>query len=265
MNRAVLFGAALFAGCASNDDDGTGDESDDPQDTDPPDHTPLWYSDDDGDGYSEEDGDCNDEDELQSPGLPEICENGVDDDCDTVIDDVAAGSSTAGPSEYLEAADSPWSDIGLATFVVEDFEDQTLPEGVTASTFTWSSAFPGAEDSVDGDDGDATNGTCLGCEAMWHNAEITFTFDPVVLGGNPTHAGLVVTDSFAADVTVSLSATSTCADLGALETSITFGDGAILGETAEDRFVGFVSPAGISTLTITLGGAMEIDHLQFGW
>jgi hypothetical protein len=66
-------------------------------------------------------------------------------------------------------------------------------------------------------------------------------------------------------VTVNLSATSTCASLGALTDTITFGDGAVGGETAEDRFVGFVSPAGMTTLTIDIGVPLEVDHLQFGW
>jgi hypothetical protein len=35
--------------------------------------------------------------------------------------------------------------------------------------------------------------------------------------------------------------------------------------TAEDRFVGFVSPAGITTFTVSIGTAVEVDHLQFGW
>lgn len=235
----------------------------DPPDTDLPEPDPLDI-DDDGDGYSENDGDCDDDDPLLSPGLPEICENGLDDDCDTVVDDMEPGT-IEGPFAYLQASDSPWDTLGLSVFVLEDFEDQTFPAGVSASTFSWSSTFAGVEDSVDGDDGDPTDGGCDGCEAVWAGSAITFTFDPVVLGGLPTHAGLVLTDAGTADVTANLSATTTCVTLGAVTAAVTFGDGSISGDTAEDRFVGFVTPAGVTSLTVNLGTPLEVDHLQFGW
>lgn len=222
--------------------------------------------DDDDDGFSENEGDCNDDDDTVSPGAAEICDNGVDDDCDSVIDDVD-GAVPVGPSPYLQASDGPWADLGLETYVLEDFEDQMLPEGVSVGSFTWSSSFSLAVvDSVDGDDGDPSNGTCNPCEAMWSSAPITFTFDAAILGALPTHVGLVLTDAGSADVTVTLSATSPCAALGSLTSSVTFGDGSVGGETAEDRFVGIVSPAGIASVTVDAGGApFEIDHLQFGW
>jgi hypothetical protein len=204
---------------------------------------------------------------LRFPSAVEICDNEIDDDCDGVVDDVGAPTQTFGPLEYLQASDSPWfDDPSLATFVIEDFEDQTLPDGVSASAFRWSSSFGSSlVDSVDGDDGDPTDGLCNSCEAMWQGGPITFSFDQAVLGALPTHVGIVVTDSGAANVTVTLSATSSCASLGELVSEITFGDGSIGGETAEDRFVGFVSPTGITTFTISIGTALEVDHLQFGW
>jgi hypothetical protein len=258
MPRHLLVVFTALVGCPSNDT-GTRDTGDDTPDTDPLD------VDDDGDGFSENQGDCDDDDPALAPDVAEICDNGIDEDCDGVVDDLATGSTTIGPLEYLDDSDSPWIDLNLAVFVIEDFEDQAFPDGVSASAFSWSSTFAGAEDSVDGDDGDPTNGSCLGCEAVWSNTAVTFTFDPLVLGALPTHAGLVVTDAFAADVTASLGAMSACASLGALESTITFGDGSIYGDTAEDRFVGFISPAGMTSLTIDLGGPMEVDHLQFGW
>lgn len=222
--------------------------------------------DDDGDGFSENAGDCNDEDDTVSPGAAEICDNGVDDDCDTVIDDVD-GAVPVGPSPYLQASDGPWAEHAFENYVLADFEDQMLPEGVSATAFSWSSSFSLAVvDSVDGDDGDPTNGTCNPCEAMWSSGSITFTFDEAVLGALPTHVGVVFTDAGSADTTVTLSATSPCAALGELSSSVTFGDGSVGGETAEDRFVGIESPAGIQSVTVTAGGAaFEIDHLQFGW
>ena len=100
---------------------------------------------------------------------------------------------------------------------------------------------------------------------MWSSSAVTVTFDPAVLGALPTHAGMVVTDSFGPDITATVSATSVCNDLDALTSAITFGDSSIAGETAEDRFVGFTSAAGITSITVSIGGPMEIDHVQFGW
>jgi len=222
--------------------------------------------DDDLDGFTENQGDCDDLNADVSPGVVEICGNTIDDDCDGSVDDVPGVIQKLGPLPYLQASDSPWANETFTNFVVEDMEDQMLPDGVTASTFSWSSSFSLAVvDSVDGDDGDATNGVCNPCEAMWSTSSITFTFDQSVLGRLPTHVGVVVTDSGSPNVTVNLSATSACTDLGELSSTIIFGDGSIGGETAEDRFVGFESPTGISSITIGVGTTMEIDHLQFGW
>ncbi len=223
--------------------------------------------DDDGDRFSENQGDCNDEDNTIFPGALEICDNGVDDDCDGVADDVAEGTDTVGPLPYLQASDSPWlGDDSFEVFILEDFEDQTLPDGVTVSDFRWGSSFSlTIVDSVDGDDGDPTDGVCFPCESMWSSSSITFTFDAEVLGGYPTHVGIVATDAGSANVTATLSATSVCTSLGELSEAITFGDGSISGDTAEDRFFGFIAPAGISSFTVSLGTALEVDHLQFGW
>lgn len=94
---------------------------------------------------------------------------------------------------------------------------------------------------------------------------MTFTFDPEVLGGLPTHVGVVLTDAFTANVNARVSATSSCASLGELSTDVTFGDGSIGGETEEDRFVGLVVPAGMTRVTVNVGGPLELDHLQLGF
>ena len=263
-------------GCPSNDTArDTGDSDTPPADTDDTDTPPDTDTDptgpdpldvdDDGDGFSENEGDCDDSNEYRAPDLDEICDNAIDDDCDGVVDDLSTGTMTVGPLPYLQASDSPWEMLGLEVFVLEDFEDQIFPDGVLVTSFSWGSSFGGVVDSVDADDGDPTNGACSTCESVWASSAVTFTFDPLVLGELPTHAGVVVTDAFAADVTASLSATSACASLGTLEEAITFGDGSIAGDTEEDRFVGFESPAGMTTLTISVGGPLEVDHLQFGW
>jgi hypothetical protein len=44
-----------------------------------------------------------------------------------------------------------------------------------------------------------------------------------------------------------------------------FGDGSVLGQTAEDRFFGAKNASGISKITIiTNSKDWEIDHLQYG-
>lgn len=241
-------------------------EADTDTDTDADTDLDPLTTDDDDDGYAEVEGDCDDTDPAIHPGADEICGNGADEDCDGIPDDDSTGSTMVGPLPYLQTSDSPWDPTTFGNFVLIDFEDQVIPDGVTISTDRWSSSFGvGIVDSVDGDDGDPTDGICFPCEAMWSASSVTITFDPAVLGGLPTHAGLVVTDAYAANITATVSATSTCADLSALTSAVQFGDASIAGETAEDRFVGFTSDAGVTSITVDIGGAMEIDHVQFGW
>jgi len=77
--------------------------------------------------------------------------------------------------------------------------------------------------------------------------------------------GVVLTDSSTAHATATLSATSTCKSFQARHASATFGDGGVDAATAEDRFVGFVSPVGITTFTLSMGVPLKADPLQFGW
>ena len=42
-------------------------------------------------------------------------------------------------------------------------------------------------------------------------------------------------------------------------------DGSSVGETAEDRFLGWVNPSGISSIRVFQSGSdLEADHLQYG-
>ena len=131
-----------------------------------------------------------------SPRAPSgICSNfAIDDDCDTVVDDVELAKQV-GPLPYRKAVTAVES-ASFATFVLADFERPDDPHGCDGSELSWSSSFSlSVVDSVDGDDGDPTNGTCFPCEAMWSASAITLTFDPVALGGLPTHVGVVLTDA----------------------------------------------------------------------
>lgn len=262
MRRHLAFAWIAVASCSDNDT--PADANTDTEDTDGS-VDPLDI-DDDLDGVSENAGDCDDTNDLVHPGAVEDCGNAIDDDCDGVVDDSSAGMTTVGQLPYLDAADSPWAAAGLDVFVIEDMEDKTLPEGVTAYPLLFTSDVfgPTSIDSVDGDDGEPTDNACPGCQSMWTSSSIVFTFDPVALGALPTHAGIVLTDLAGTSATATLGGTTVCATLDAFSTEF-LDDGLFLGETYEDRFVGIVSPAGMTTFSLTLGIPVEVDHLQFGW
>jgi hypothetical protein len=207
---------------------------------------------------------CGDDDTTSDGDDTDTAPGDSDTDNDT---DVGPDCATpVGQLPYLEAADSPWADAGLATFTIEDIEDLALPDGVTATPLNWTSYVFGASgvDSVDGDDGDPTNNACPLCQSMWTDNAIAFVFDPTVLGGVPTHTGVVLTDLAGTTATVTLGGTSPCGALEPFSTEFV-DDGLYHGETYEDRFVGFEVPDGITTLTLSIGIPAEVDHLQYGW
>jgi len=178
---------------------------------------------------------------------------------------LALAQTLLGPSAYLSQADSPFDLSGLgSTFFLEDFEDNALSTpGVMAST--GSPTGPGGlTDSVDADDGmidgSGTNGHSFFSGSG--SAGITFTFDPVALGGFPTAAGIVWTDG---EGDVSFEAFDALG--GSLGTigPVSIADGSVVGTTAEDRFFGAHNPGGISAIHISnVNGGIEVDHLQYG-
>jgi hypothetical protein len=150
---------------------------------------------------------------------------------------------------------------------LDDFEDGALnTPGVTA--VGGSVLAPGSlTDSVDADDG-LLNGLGTAGRSWFNSAGSTgvrFNFNASVLGALPTHAGLVWTDGqVSSDVTFTVfdSAGSV------LDTIVAnVGDGGFGGTTAEDRFFGYRSAAGIGGIAIRTssgGGGLEVDHLQYG-
>ncbi len=103
-----------------------------------------------------------------------------------------------GPSPYLEFADSPFSGGTFDYFHLENFEDGNFnTPGVNSNAgVTYTNGING--DSVDGDDGNPSNGVCSGCYSFYAadaQAGITFTFDKLILGSLPTSVGIVWTDS----------------------------------------------------------------------
>jgi hypothetical protein len=184
---------------------------------------------------------------------------------------VAARGASFGPSPYLQASDSPFAGIVFdGYFHLEDFEDHLLntpglagsPGGVTSVIFGASS-----HDSVDADDG-SVDGSGLSGDSYFFSSGasgVTFTFDSGVLGGLPTHAGLVWTDG-GTSVTfqafgpgnVLLGTIGPVSDAG-------FPDGSVSGTTAEDRFLGWSDAGGISSIFVSnASGGIEVDHVQYG-
>ena len=177
----------------------------------------------------------------------------------------AAGQTFIGPSPYLSQADSPFAaSITAGTTFLETFETGALTTpGVTAST--GSVVAPGGiTDSVDADDG-VIDGSGTGGHSFFSSngaAGITFTFDATVLGHLPTQAGIVWTDG--AGTTTFEAFGPGGVSLGQIG-PVSIADGAITGETAEDRFFGVTNPAGITAIKISnTSGGIEVDHLQYG-
>jgi hypothetical protein len=193
----------------------------------------------------------------------------------------AQGITLYGPSPYTSFADSPFDGGAFTYFFLEDFEDGLLNvPGVTASGgFARNVASSGSTsiDSVDGDDGTidglGQNGAYFtGKTPVLH--DLFFFFDPIALGGLPTHVGIVWTDvggalpvSGVCDVRFEVfNASGT--SLGSVS-ALGLGDGVFKGETSEDRFFGAMYEGGISKLLVSVpneGSRMnwEVDHLQYG-
>ena len=170
-------------------------------------------------------------------------------------------------SEYAQFSDSPFSGLSLEYFHLEDFEDHLFnvpgvsgsPGGVTSVVFG-----PSIHDSVDLDDG-VLDGSGLNGDdyfAASGSGGIRFTFDAVVLGALPTHAGIVWTDG--AGTTSFEAFDHNGISLGTIG-PVTIADAVVNGTTTDDRFFGVIEFGGISAIEIsnTIGG-IEVDHLQYG-
>jgi len=166
-----------------------------------------------------------------------------------------------GPTPYLAASNSPL-DTAALDFALEDFEDGVLNlPGVSASA--GAPVGPGSlTDSVDGDDGLIDGfGRDGHAFVVAGGGGITLTFDPLVLGGLPTQAGLVWTDGEGEITFEAFGADGL--SLGIVG-PVLLGDGAADGATPEDRFMGVVG-ASVSAIRIMgSGGGLEVDHVQLG-
>ena len=160
------------------------------------------------------------------------------------------------------------------TSTLKIFEDEALnTPGLSASSGTVTSPELNGNrvDSVDGDDG-VIDGSGIAGHDFWSGfpsvSEITFSFDASVLGGLPTHAGLVFTDM---SPTSGSAATLTALDsdgdvLGEVGPVILGDDGSNFGGTAEDRFLGLSHSDGIAAIRFSApnSNAFQLDHVQYG-
>jgi hypothetical protein len=177
---------------------------------------------------------------------------------------IAVGATNAGmilgPSEYLEAADSPFS--GRAGWALEDFEDLQLDLlGVSADVGAPYGPASNA-DSVDGDDGVIDGFGRDGRSFFFGNGAtgITFTFDAAAIGTAPVAAGIVWTDGGGE---ITFEAYDTQGNLIGTASGMhaTGGNG---GETDEDRFYGVEHAGGIGSIVIrNSSGGIEVVHLQY--
>jgi hypothetical protein len=179
-----------------------------------------------------------------------------------------------GPLPYLGFADSPFYKLfedgqHSAYFHLENFEDHLLnTPGVAASVPCKALAYPQA-DSVDEDDGaiDGKGNRGVACFSGMRTSVFTFRFDGDALGGLPTHAGVVWTDSNGPRrVDAVFEAFDPAGNsLGTLGPAAVGGATSFTGDTDEDRFFGVVSMAGISAISLQVGTRnWELDHLQYG-
>lgn len=187
---------------------------------------------------------------------------------------LATGFATAplhaqliGPTQpYLSLSDSPFASMSFVpgTFYMEDVEDgliNTTGLSVTGPQLciAGSNCFVGSGliDSV----GNGGNGN-LG-HSIWANGNlgvITITFDQNALGFLPTAAGLVWTDGVNP-------ITFQAFDQNGVLLGTIIGnnaDGVFTGTTGDDAFYGATNAGGISYLTITDPGGIEIDQIQYG-
>ncbi len=184
-----------------------------------------------------------------------------------------AGAATFGPTPYASTADSPF--VGLAGYTVIDFEGTSFafPSGITASG--GSRLTDGVlRDSVDADSG-AIDGSGSG-GFSWYSAgnnAVSFTFNAALLGALPKSAGIVWTDvGFRQPTPPEIGGPSPvvfeaydAADNLLGSVSADLGDGNVAGETAEDRFFGYSSDAGIARITLRMPNSTdwELDHVQY--
>ncbi|MDP1661994.1 MAG: GC-type dockerin domain-anchored protein [Phycisphaerales bacterium] len=179
---------------------------------------------------------------------------------------LAAAPATAqvtslGPSPYLSGADSPFNATAFSWFVRLTAE----PGAQSAPGFNLNGlqiVGPGGiTDSVDGDDGFIDGNGSNGRSYFTCPSFVDIRFDAAVLGSLPSHAGLVWTDGANGVVVRGYGPADEL--LGTITGNSS--DGNFNSGTGEDRFYAFISPGGISRITMSdQNNCIEVDHIQAG-
>ncbi len=179
---------------------------------------------------------------------------------------LAPAQTMLGPTPYTCFDDSPFNGLAAEYFHLETFEDHLFNvPGISANRGGVTSVVfgPSIHDSVDCDDGVIDGSGLQGDSFFSITPDITLTFNPIVLGGLPTHAGLVWTDG-GAGAQITFEAYGAGGVILGMATG-NHADSSNAGTTAEDRFYGVINNDGIAAIRIRhTSGGIEIDHIQYG-
>ena len=170
-----------------------------------------------------------------------------------------------GPTPYLSAADSPWSESEdpPAHYFLDTIEDASFDDLPGASATFSQVVLPSIfTDSVDGDDG-LIDGNGNGGHTLLQllPGPMQITFD-IVDGVLPGAFGFVWTDGGVGLSNVTLQVFDGADMLVSEKTFLSLGDNSSQGTTAEDRFLGVSAQGGIGSVLIWSNRAFEVDHLQ---
>jgi hypothetical protein len=176
-----------------------------------------------------------------------------------------AQTTPLGPTPYVSFANSPFNGVAFQWFILLTAEPGAETHaGVSILNSNGGAAIVAAGslvDSVDADDGVTDGSGANGHSYFACPSFIDVRFDSSILGSLPTHAGIVWTDG------MGLVTVNAYNGNGVLIGTVTgnSADGNYNSGTAEDRFYGFISSAGIARLTIAdQNGCIEVDHIQAG-
>jgi len=187
--------------------------------------------------------------------------------CLVLAGTAAAQATFVGPVPYTSQASTPAGFYAPdAAVALEDFEDCSLDEGLSATAGTpvanaagsGCTGYFGVIDSVDADDGvidgSGSNGRSFFSASGSSGITLTFPYTVEAAGAVWTDGeGLVTFEAFGPGM-ISLGTVGPDA----------LADGMVTGETAEDRFYGVRDAGGIVAIKLSnAGGGIEIDHVQF--
>ena len=183
-----------------------------------------------------------------------------------------AGTTTFGPSAYLQTGDTPAGFWCPCIGWIEDFELNsvdpflTIDNGEILEPNTFSGLMNSVTDSVDGDNG-PVDGLGNSGHSWFTGAsnpddnQVTISFATPV-----KNAGLVFTDGDSSSTNVKLEAFDSAGNSLAVIDGGDLADDMFTGQTAEDTFLGFQNTdAGIASiqLSINAGIGIEIDHVHW--